>query len=262
MLPDLTLSTMKLRYNKDIAVLSFTRESSLNALNTDFFADLQKVLEQLNSVNEIRALIITGQGNGFCVGADLKDLPIGTDLDLGKSLRDNFIPMVEGITDLPMPTIAAVNGYAAGAGMGLMLSCDFAIAAKSANFVQAFINIGLVPDAGSTFFLPRFIGRARANKMMMLGENITAKDAVSIGLIYKSVDDGNLMEEAMKLAVKLAKKPTFALLQIRKLLNASHENTFNDQLEAEAEAQQIAGQSKNFKEGVAAFKEKREAEFE
>ena len=257
---ELTLSTMKLEYNKNIAVLTFTRESSLNALNANFFADLKQVFEQLNSANEIKALIITGQGKGFCVGADLKDLPIGADLDLGKSLRDNFIPMVEGITGLP--TIAAVNGYAAGAGMGLMLSCDFTIAAKSANFVQAFINIGLVPDAGSTFFLPRFIGRARANEMMMLGENIAAEDAASIGLIYKCIEDDNLMEEAMKLADKLANKPTSALLQIRKLLNDSHENKFNDQLEAEAEAQQLAGQSRNFQEGIAAFNEKREPQFE
>ena len=253
---------MKLEYKKRIAVLTLTRESSLNALDASFFADLKLVLEHLNLANEIKALIITGQGKGFCVGADLKDLPIGTDLDLGKSLRDNFIPMVEGITGLPMPTIAAVNGYAAGAGMGLMLSCDFTIAAKSANFVQAFINIGLVPDAGSTFFLPRFIGRARANEMMMLGENIAAEEAASIGLIYKCVEDDRLMEETMKLADKLAKKPKSALLQIRKLLNDSHENKFNDQLEAEAEAQQLAGQSKNFQEGVAAFKEKRNPEFE
>ena len=260
---DHILKTMELSVQEKIATLTFTREKALNAMNQDFFNDFNDILETLSSNDNIKALIITGKGNGFTVGADLKNLPINTELDLGKSLRENFLPMVMGIKKLNIPTIAAVNGYAAGAGMGLMLACDFTIAARNANFVQAFINIALVPDAGSSYFLPRLIGRARATEMMMLGENITAEDAYKIGLIYKVTEDDQLMEQSLKLANKLALKPSSALIQIRELLDASHENTLSEQLEAEAEAQaqQIAGKNENFLEGVAAFNEKRTPKF-
>ncbi|MBT5186011.1 MAG: 2-(1,2-epoxy-1,2-dihydrophenyl)acetyl-CoA isomerase [Kordiimonadaceae bacterium] len=258
---DHILKTMKLSVTGNIATLTLTREKALNAMNQDFFNDFNSMLKTLSANNDVKALIITGKGNGFTVGADLKNLPINEELDLGKSLRENFLPMVMGIKKLNVPTIAAVNGYAAGAGMGLMLACDFTIAARNANFVQAFINIALVPDAGSSYFLPQLIGRARATEMMMLGENITAEEAYKIGLIYKVTTEDQLMEQSLKLANKLAQKPSSALIQIRELLDASHENTLSEQLEAEAKAQQIAGKNENFIEGVAAFNEKREPKF-
>jgi len=260
-MPLTTLETMEISISDEIALITLTRDNALNAMNSDFFHDFQNALKLISSDENVKALIITGCGNGFSVGADLKNLPVNDDLDLGKSLRENFVPMVAGLKSLPFPTIAAVNGYAAGAGMGLMLACDFTIAAKSAQFVQAFINIALVPDAGSSYFLPRLIGRARASEMMMLGENVSAEEAQQIGLIYKMVDDDLLMNQANDLAKKLKKKSTSTLMQIRKLLDSSFENSLENQLEEEAKAQQIAGKTKNFIEGIKAFRDKREPKF-
>lgn len=263
-MPELILDTMELDYKGNIALITLSREKALNAMNQDYFDNIKVVLEKLSANSDIKALIITGRGGGFSVGADLKNLPmekIDSDLDLGKSLRENFEPMVMGLKALPFPTIAAVNGYAAGAGMGLMLACDFTIAARSAQFVQAFINIALVPDAGSSYFLPRIIGRARSAQMMMLGEAISAQDALDMGLIYQLSEDSELLDQALMLAEKLAKKPTSALVQIRGLLDSTFENSLADQLEAEASAQQIAGKHENFIEGVTAFNEKRAPKF-
>ncbi len=255
------LDTMQLEFSGTIATISLTREKALNAMNQTFFNDFSSLMKQLNSETSIKALIITGNGDGFSVGADLKQLPIGEDMDLERALRENFEPMVLGLRKLPFPTIAAVNGYAAGAGMGLMLGCDFTVAARSAQFVQAFVNIALVPDAGSTYFLPRLIGQARATEMMMLGEPISAEKAYQIGLIYKVVDDSSLEQEAVSLARKLASKPTSVLVQIRELLDASQENNLAEQLASEAAAQNIAGKCENFIEGVKAFNEKRSPKF-
>lgn len=258
---NITLSTMELSIETNIAVLTLTRENALNAMNQVFFDDVKTTLNRIKKNIDVKALIIIGRGNGFSVGADLKEFTSDEKIDLGARLRKNFEPMVLELKKLPFPTIAAVNGYAAGAGMGLMLGCDFTIAARSAQFVQAFINIALVPDAGSSYFLPRLVGRARATEMMMLGENISADDAYNMGLIYKVVDDKNLLDEAIVLAKKLCEKPTKTLIQIRDLLDASHDNTFVDQLEAEANAQTVAGKCDNFIEGVSAFKEKRKPNF-
>lgn len=263
----LTLEVMELSKQGNIATLTLTREKAMNAMNEDFFNNIKQVIDVLkNEDHGIRAMIITGTGTGFSVGADLKNLPMDGgfelgDLDLGKSLRENFVPMVMGLKSLPFPTIAAVNGYAAGAGMGLMLACDFTVAAKSANFVQAFVNIALVPDAASTYFLPRLVGRARATEMMMLGENISSQDAHDIGLIYKVADDDELMHEAQILSEKLAAGPTSVIVQIRELLDVSQDNNLADQLEEEAKAQKIAGRNHNFLEGVMAFIQKRKPKF-
>ena len=252
---------MELSIEANIAVLTLTRENALNAMSKGFFSDINAILCKIQHKPEIKALIIIGRGNGFSVGADLKEFTSDEKIDLGERLRENFEPMVLELKKMPFPTIAAVNGYAAGAGMGLMLGCDFTIAAKSAQFVQAFINIALVPDAGSSYFLPRLVGRARATEMMMLGENISADEAYKMGLIYKVVEDNNLLDEAIILAKKLREKPTETLIQIRELLDASHDNSFIDQLNAEANAQTVAGQCDNFIEGVTAFNEKRKPLF-
>ena len=258
MMNNLILDTMILSFQKSIAILTLTREKSLNAMSPQFFNDFNTVFSHLSTLQTpIKALIITGQGQGFCVGADLKNFTNDRDIDLSESLRKNFIPLVKALRNLKIPTIAAVNGYAVGAGMSIVLACDFCIAAKSAEFSQAFINIGLVPDAGSTYYLPRMVGRAKANEMMMLGENIRARDAFNIGLIYKCVEDDQLISDAMRLADKLASRPLSAIIQIRVLLDKSQENSFDQQLEAEADAQKIAGQSDNFIEGIQAFLEKR-----
>ncbi len=256
-----TLETMKLEYSGPIAVLTLTRENALNAMNKAFCDDFQTLLRDASHNSEIRALIITGIGDGFSVGADLKSLPIDPERDLSKALRENFEPIIMALKKTPFPTIAAVNGYSAGAGMGLMLACDFTIAAKSAQFIQAFINIGLIPDMGCTYFLPRLVGRARAAAMMMLGVPVCAEDALKMGLIYKVSDDGCLMSDAKKLAMKLSALPTEALIEIRHLLDQSMDNNFEDQLTAEAKAQKRAGQTENFEEGIRAFNEKRLPKF-
>jgi len=255
------LNTMSLAIDEGIATLTLTREKSLNAMNDDFFSDILDVIADLSQHDGIKAMIVTGSGNGFSVGADLKNQPFEKDLDLGKALREKFEPMIFGLRSLPFPTIAAVNGYAAGAGMGLMLACDIVIAVRAANFVQAFINIALVPDAGISYFLPRIIGRAKTTEMMMLGEPVSAEDACNMGMIAKVVDEDLLMHEAMIIAKKLATKPTSALVQIRELLDQSHESTLQEQLNNEANAQKIAGKNPNFLEGVTAFLEKRKPKF-
>ena len=255
------LETMTLEITGNLAVITLTRESSLNAMNKAFCDDFVTLVRAASDNGNIRAIIITGTGNGFSVGADLKSLPIEQDRDLSKALRENFEPMIRALKNAPFPTIAAVNGYSAGAGMGLMLACDFTIAARSAQFIQAFINIGLIPDMGCTFFLPRLVGRARAAAMMMLGETVSAEEALKMGLIYKLSDDDNLLDDAHKLAGKLIQLPTSALVEIRKLLDQSMENTFEEQFQAEAEAQKQAGLSENFEEGVRAFNEKRPPNF-
>lgn len=258
----LSLETMELKRIDKIAILTLTREDNLNAMSPTFFDNIKQVITELSANDHgIRALIITGNGGGFSVGADLKSFSFEGDFDLGQALRDNFEPMVLDIKALPFPTIAAVNGYCVGAGMGLMLACDLTIAARCATFAQGFVGIALIPDAGSTYFLPRLIGRARATEMMMLGENVTASDAFDIGMINKVVDDHDLMTEAMTLATKLAAGPTSAIVQIRKLLDASQESTLIDQLGLEADEQKIAGQSSNFREGVSAFLQKRDPNF-
>ncbi|PCI43703.1 MAG: 2-(1,2-epoxy-1,2-dihydrophenyl)acetyl-CoA isomerase [Alphaproteobacteria bacterium] len=253
---------MKLVYDDTVAVLTLSRPDAMNAMNSQFFADFRDVLSELSQEeNPARALFITAEGKGFCAGADLKDQAGEMPPDLGKSLRENYNPLIMGLRKLPMPTLVAVNGAAAGAGMSLVCACDIAIAADQAYFLQAFVNIALIPDAGSTYFLPRMIGRARAASMMMLGEKLAADQALEYGLISKVIKQDDLISEGMVIARKLAIMPTQALFSIRKLLDSSEKNTLEQQLEVEATAQQVAGHSEDFMEGVMAFLEKRPAVF-
>lgn len=256
------LQTMNLTYEDTVAIVTLSRPDAMNAMNGAFFEDFREILTELRSEdNPARALLITAEGKGFCAGADLKDQAGDMPPDLAKLLRKNYNPLILGLKDLPIPTIVAINGATAGAGMSLICACDIAIAGKDAYFLQAFVNIGLIPDAGSTYFLPRMIGRARAASMMMLGEKLSAEQAADFGIISKVVDQDDLMTEAMTLAVKLSKMPTQALYSIRKLLDSSEENTLEQQLEIEAVAQQAAGHSPDFMEGVMAFLQKRSPVF-
>ncbi|PCI32769.1 MAG: 2-(1,2-epoxy-1,2-dihydrophenyl)acetyl-CoA isomerase [Alphaproteobacteria bacterium] len=257
------LQTMKLIYDDTVAIVTLSRPDAMNAMNGAFFEDFQDILSELRAeANPVRALLITAEGKGFCAGADLKDQAGDMPPDLAILLRKNYNPLIMGLKNLPIPTIVAINGATAGAGMSLVCACDIAIAAKQAYFLQAFVNIGLIPDAGSTYFLPRMIGRARAVSMMMLGEKLSAEEAVDFGIISKVVDQDDLMTEAMTLAQKLSKMPTKALVSIRKLLDSSEENTLEQQLETEAVAQQTAGHSPDFMEGVMAFLQKRPPVFQ
>lgn len=257
-----TLQNMRLEYDDMVAIVTLSRPDSMNAMNDQFFADFQVILSELRKdENPARALLILAEGKGFCAGADLKDQSGEMPPDFEKKLKKNYHPLILGLKNLPIPTIVAVNGAAAGAGMSFVCACDIAIASNRAYFLQAFVNIALVPDAGSTYFLPRMVGRARAASMMMLGERLPADKALEYGIIAKMVDHDDLISEAKIIASKLSKMSTQTLISIRKLLDCSEQNTFEQQLECEAKAQKTAGLSGDFMEGITAFLEKRPVVF-
>ncbi|MCK5423828.1 MAG: enoyl-CoA hydratase/isomerase family protein [Emcibacter sp.] len=257
-----SLQTMTLEYDDTVAILTLSRPDAMNAMNGQFFADFQSILTEISeNENPARALLIKADGKGFCAGADLKEQTGEMPPNLGKALRDNYNPLIQGLKNLTIPTVAAVNGAAAGAGMSLVCACDIVIAGDQAYFLQAFINIALIPDAGSTYFLPRMVGRARAAYMMMTGEKLSARQALEFGIISNIVEQDSLNAEAISLTRKLASMPTQALHSIRQLLDFSENNTLEQQLECEAVAQHKAGNSGDFMEGIMAFLEKRPAVF-
>lgn len=246
-----------------LATITLNQPDKLNAISTKMKAEMLTAVREAGAPGSgVRALMITGAGRGFCAGADLSEGGVGgTTGDPGANLVDSYHPVFLELAHLDMPVITAVNGVAAGAGMSLALTADIVIAARSAFFLQAFVNIGLVPDAGSTYLLPRLVGEARAKAMMMLGERIPAEQAADWGLIYQVVDDAALTETATTMAQRLAKGPTRALSHIRHLVAASAGNGYESQLQAEALAQRAAGRTDDSREGVQAFLEKRPAAF-
>jgi len=253
---------LTLEITDGLATITFNRPDRLNALSKGLKNDILAAVRKVSGKHSgVRCLLITGEGRGFCAGADLAEGGAATGVDLGANLIDTYHPLLQELAALKVPIVSAVNGVAAGAGMSIAISADFVVAAKSAYFLQAFVNIGLVPDAGSTFILPRLIGTARARRMMMLGEKVPAETALDWGMIHSVVDDDALMAEASALAARLAKGPTVALAGIRQLIAASADNSYGEQLFAEAKAQRIAGQTHDCVEGVAAFIQKREANF-
>jgi 2-(1,2-epoxy-1,2-dihydrophenyl)acetyl-CoA isomerase len=257
-------TTLLVDKSDGIATITLNRPERLNALSADLMVELLQALTEVEADADIRCLLLTGAGRGFCSGADLASgdlMQDGGPPDLGKALHTNYHPVIRKLATYRMPIVCAVNGPAAGAGMSLALTGDVVIAAKSASFLQAFANIGLVPDAGSTYFLPRLVGSARALGLTMLGEPLPAETAAAWGLVWKCVDDAALLDEARKVAKKFASGPTVGLGQIRKLIRQSAGNGLDAQLEAEREAQVVAGRSRDFIEGVMAFLQKRPARF-
>src|SRR5665213_2978103 len=243
-----------------VATLTLNRPDKLNAFNDQLHSDIADALGQVETDAAIRALVITGAGRGFCSGADLSqrlDNKGGTN----DALDRHYHPRLRRLRALKKPVVAAVNGPAAGAGMSLALACDIVLAAQSATFIQAFTRIGLVPDAGSTYFLPRLIGTARAKGLTMLAEPLSAAQAEAWGLIWKAVPDDRLMSEAAALARKLAQGPTFALGLTKTAIDASMGNTLDTQLALERDFQADAAASEDFREGVTAFLQKRPAKF-
>lgn len=255
--------TLLLSIDNGLAILTLNRPETLNALNSQLKKDLLQALRQVGKKdNGIRCLLITGAGRAFCSGADLAEsMESNSCPDAGADLMETYHPIMLELAELKIPVVSAVNGVAAGAGMSIAIGADIVIAADTAYFLQTFINIGLVPDAGSTFMLPRLIGQARARAMMMLGEKIPAPQAEEWGMIYKTVPENELMATAKQLAEKLANGPTQALSSIRKLLVASDNNSFSEQLHAEAMAQRTASRSDDCLEGISAFLQKRSANF-
>ena len=249
--------TIELRIEGDIATLRLNRPEVMNALNSTMRYEIADAVQNLPET--LRCLILTGQGRAFCSGQDLGDAQVP--VDLGKVLRDEYEPMVRAIRKARVPVIDAVNGVAAGAGASLALAADVVIAAHSAVFVQAFTRIGLMPDAGGTFTLPRLIGHARAMGAMLFAEPIPATQAASWGMIWEAVPDDGFEAHVAARARMLARGPTAAFLAIRQALVASAGKDFQAQLEVEAALQGQLGESRDFYEGVAAFLEKRSPQF-
>ena len=244
-----------------VATITLARPDSLNALNGAMVDELRRAVESLDG-SGARCLLITGEGRGFSSGADLAASGGGGfPEDAGQALEKLFNPLVEALFALPIPVVTAVNGPAAGAGCSLALAADIVIAARSAYFLQAFINIGLIPDAGATWLLPRLAGRARAMEMMMLGERIPAEKALEWGMIARVVEDQDLAEEAVVLATSLAQGPTVALGLIRQLARDSAHLSLSDALGAERLAQREAGGTEDFRAAVVAFLQKRQPQF-
>ena len=247
-----------------VAVLTLNRPASLNSFTAEMHREVRDVMRQVRGEPTIRCLLITGAGRGFCAGQDLGDRAVApgeAPPDLGESLRKNYNPLIRAITSLEKPVICAVNGVAAGAGTNLALACDIVLAARSAAFIQGFSKIGLVPDSGGTWTLPRLVGRARAMGLSMLSGKLSAEQAESWGMIWQCVDDDRLFDTAFELASHLAKQPTRGLGLTKRAINAAGSNTLEQQLALECGLQYIAGTTQDYREGVAAFMEKREAKF-
>jgi len=250
--------------NDGFATLTLNRPKALNSFTTEMHAEIRMVMQQVIEDAGIRCLVITGAGRGFCAGQDLGDRAQTTEggvPDVGASVEKNYNPLIRSIMNLPKPVICAVNGVAAGAGASIALACDIVLAARSANFIQVFCKIGLIPDSGGTWNLPRAVGLARAKGLALLGDRLPAETAQDWGLIWKCVDDGDLQEEARKMAAHFATQPTAALGRIKKLLHESGSNTLSVQLDLEQKAMQDLGQSEDYREGVTAFLEKRPPQF-
>jgi 2-(1,2-epoxy-1,2-dihydrophenyl)acetyl-CoA isomerase len=247
-----------------IARLTLNRPDRLNSFNTPMHAEVRDALGGLETSAAARVLVLTGAGRGFCAGQDLGDravAPGGAAADLGDSIEKNYKPLVLTLRRLPMPVIAAVNGVAAGAGANIVLACDLVIAARSASFVQAFSKLGLVPDSGGTWFLPRLVGTARAMGLTLLGEKLSAEQAAQWGLIWRCVEDAELPGVVDGLAQQLAVAPTRGLARTKQALYDGWNRTLEEQLDVERDYQRELGRTADYAEGVAAFGEKRTPRF-
>jgi len=246
-----------------IARLTLNRPDRLNSFNAAMHEEIRSALARVVA-DGARVLVLTGAGRGFCAGQDLGDrtVPAGASgADLGDSIERNYKPLVLALRNLPMPVIAAVNGVAAGAGASIALACDLVIAARSASFVQAFSRLGLVPDSGATWFLPRLVGNARAIGLAMLGEKLPAQQAADWGLIWRCVDDAEFHAAVDKLAAELAVAPTQGLVRTRQAIQAAWRHSLEEQLDLERDFQRELGWTSDYAEGVAAFSEKRAPRF-
>lgn len=255
--------TIRVERRNGYRVLTINRPERMNALDRATVIGLTEELAQAEADESCRAVIVTGTGRAFCAGADLSVGAgvVGEKRDVGRSIEETWNPLARRLSNLRMPSIAAVNGVAAGAGANLALGCDFVLAARSARFIQAFAKIGLIPDCGGTFHLPRLIGEGRARAIAMLAEPVSAEQAESWGMIWRAVDDEALMADAEKLAAHLAQQPTHALVLTRKALRASASNSFDQQLDLERDLQREASLTPDYSEGVRAFLEKRPPAF-
>ncbi|TAG48125.1 MAG: 2-(1,2-epoxy-1,2-dihydrophenyl)acetyl-CoA isomerase [Betaproteobacteria bacterium] len=252
-------------YNRDtnVARITLNRPERMNAFTQAMHSAMREAMANVVA-DAARALVITGAGRGFCAGQDLNDRAVATGaapVDLGQSMEHNYAPLVRSIRTLPIPVIAAVNGVAAGAGCNLALSCDLVMATESASFLQPFCKLGLIPDTGGSYFLPRLVGTQRAMGLALLGDRITARRAVEIGLIWECVDDALFATHIESTAQNLAAGPTLGIAKTKLALYASATNSLDEQLALETKLMRECGNSDDYREGVAAFKEKRLPKF-
>jgi len=249
------------KIEKGVAHITLNRPEKYNSFNREMALSLQQLLDRCEQDEAVRCICITGMGKGFCSGQDLSEFPDPSQIDFEKVVQEYYNPLISRIRQIEKPVVAAVNGVAAGAGANLALACDIVVAAQSASFIQAFSKIGLIPDSGGTFFLPRLVGLQRASALMMLGDKVSAAEAEAMGMIYKSVADGEFEPEVTRITGTLAQLPTKGLGLTKRALNQSFANDLGTQLELEKEVQTAAGATADFKEGVQAFLEKRKPVF-
>jgi 2-(1,2-epoxy-1,2-dihydrophenyl)acetyl-CoA isomerase len=244
-----------------IGKITLNRPDKYNAFVRVMALELQKKLDECNSDETIRCIIISGSGKAFCAGQDLIEATDPNGPTIEEIVRQHYNPIVKKIREIKTPVIAAVNGVAAGAGANVALACDIVVAAKSASFIQAFSKIGLIPDSGGTYFLPRLIGIQKAAALMMTGEAISAEKAETLGMIYAVYEDSEFETSAMKLADTISSMPTKGLGYTKKLLSQTFNNSLEEQLNLEAETQALSASSKDHQEGIKAFMEKRTPQF-
>ncbi len=252
--------TIQFEITGPIARITLDRPDRLNSFTTQMHGELR---EALGNVGEARVVVLTGAGRGFCAGQDLNDRAVtpGEAVDLGATVEASWNPLIRTLTGLPQPVIARVNGVAAGAGANVALACDLVVAAKSAKFIQSFSAIGLIPDSGGTWVLPRLVGQARALGLALTGEPLPAEQAAEWGLIWKAVDDEALDAEVDALAAKLASLPPLGLAAIKQMIRASWGHSLDEELDLQRDAMRRLGFTADYREGVAAFLEKRPATF-
>lgn len=259
----MSYQTILFDVDSGIARLTLHRPEKLNSFNEDMHTEIRDALDHIEQDGAARVLLITGAGRGFCAGQDLSDRAVapGSSVDLGASIQNYYAPLVRRIRSLPLPVVCAVNGVAAGAGANLAFACDIVIAARSASFIESFCKLGLVPDTGGTYFLPRLIGTARAMGFAMLGDKVSAEQAADWGMIWKCVDDSAFRNTVDELVTRLAAAPTKGLARIKQAIYTSGANTLEQQLNVERDFMRELGYSRDYHEGVAAFLEKRTPQF-
>lgn len=258
----MTETSILLTRNETVLTLMLNRPDKLNSLTIDMLSEIGDALSDITAEEGLRVLVITGAGRGFCAGQDLRQASaIGDGRAVRNVIERYYNPIIRQIRSLKMPVIAAVNGIAAGAGANLALACDLVVAAESASFTQAFCRIGLMPDAGGTYFLPRLVGHARALGLALLGDSIEARKAADWGMIWQAVPDAEFQVTIDALATRLSTAPTAALALIKQALNASGHHSLEQQLATEAELQPMAAETEDFQEGIQAFLEKRNPNF-
>ena len=255
------MSHIEINIEDQVCIIKLNRPKVFNSFNKEMAFELQEILDNCEKNPAVRSILLTAEGKAFCAGQDLQELTAPDGPKLSDIVREHYNPIIKRIRSIEKPIVCAVNGVAAGAGANIALACDITIAGESVAFIQAFSKIGLIPDSGGTFFLPRSIGMQKATALMMLADKVTAADAEKMGMIYKVCADESLMEESMKLAKKLAALPTIGLGLTKRALNKSITNDLTAQLALEDELQTTAGKTYDYNEGVAAFLEKRKPKF-